>query len=243
VLADYDATVQNILANIDLDTSAPIAEESLKRYTDIPQSTSPEGFPQLGNPDAPVKIQEISSFACPACRSFHDFATPVLLERVIAGDVLFEYIPYIGTGHIPNNEEATRAAMCAGAQGKFWEYQDALFAWQDFGATAFLTERLNAGAEGLGLDMDAFAECMAAEGSSLPIENAVAFGNSLAGFVGTPTVLLNGNIVNWNPDELSAQIDAAIQAQAEAAAATTEPDATAEAAATSEPTAEATADQ
>lgn len=213
-LATYEPELYRVLAALEVDLSVPLAADTLTRYNDIPQSRSAEGFPRLGNPDAPVVITEISSFACGACRTFHDLALPVLLEYIRSGEVLFIYQPFVGTGNLPNNERATRAALCAAEQDAFWQFSDGLFAWHDFGGVAFLDARLTAGAAALSLDMTAFAECLASDRTNAIIEAAVMGANRIADFVGTPTVLLNGSSIEWDPAGLTALIEAALTAEA-----------------------------
>lgn len=207
--AANEAIFQRAFATMQLETSATFAE-ALTRYDTIQQGFSPEGFPQLGSPNAPVKIIEIGSFDCPVCRSFHDLALPTLLERIAAGEVHFTYVPIFGTGHLPLGERAAFASLCAADQGKFWQYHDGLYGWQDFGAQAFLDSRLVNGAEGLGLDTSAFGECLATRAKLPVLEAAVTYVQSLPEFNGTPTVLLNGFPVNWS--RLPTAIDEALLA-------------------------------
>jgi protein-disulfide isomerase len=230
----YENIVLEALLTLEVDTSAPLPEDIAERYQDIPQSRTAEGFPQLGNPDAPVTIVEISSFDCPACRSFHDFAFPVILERIQAGEVLFIYVPIYGTGSIPNGEFAARAAVCAAEQNAFWELHDGLFSWQDFRSLAYIGERVTTALTALELDTAAHTACLSSESVTTILQTALTTARSTPGFSGTPTVLLNGTIINWTPEVLNQLIDDAVSAAANAT-----PEATSEgtAEATVEPTA------
>jgi len=220
-----EATFQRAFATARIEADAPFTQDAA-RYDGIEQSVSPEGFPQLGNPDAPVKIIEIGSFDCSACRSFHDLAMPVILERIQAGQVQFTYIPVFGTGSLPLGQRAAVAALCAAEQGQFWPYHDGLYGWQDFGSLAFLDARLQNGATGLGLDVAAFDECLTAQTPVPVLQSAVDLVKTLPEFNGTPTVLLNGVSVNWS--RLPTLIDEAMLA-AEMATPETAPEMTAEA--------------
>lgn len=201
-----------IVASLVFDVTAPIPETFLETYAGLEVSYSEQGFPQLGDPDAPVTVVEISSFDCPACRQFHDVALPVLLERVTAGEVLFRYVPVFGTGGIPDGLLAAYGALCAGQQGAFWEYHDALFAWQDFGARAFNAARLIRGVEALELDLETWLTCMTAQEQrpTLVAANEFITTEVADSFTGTPTVLVNGVAVPWPPDSLIPAIDAAL---------------------------------
>lgn len=205
--AKNEAVFQRAFATMRLDVSAPFVDD-LTRYDSITQTLSPEGFPQLGSTDAPVKVVEIGSFDCSVCRSFHDLAIPTLLERIQAGEVQYTYIPIFGTGHIPLGERAAFAALCALDQGKFWQYHGGLFAWQDFGAQAFVDSRLINGAEALGLDMTAYNDCLKTRAKLTVLEQAVTVVQGMPEFNGTPTILVNGLSINWT--RLSSAIDEAL---------------------------------
>ncbi len=164
-----------------------IPEALSDRYAGIARSNSPEGYPRLGDPDAPVTLEEYASFACPGCESLHKNSFDALLERVRGGQVLFTYVP-LNTGSIPNAAGASRAALCAGRENMFWEMHDLLFDWQTrYGNTAFSQNRLLAGVEGLGLSSDAFTACFNSAGISATLAAAVEEGLST-----TPTLRVNG---------------------------------------------------
>ena len=166
---------------------AHIPDDLSSRYQGIERSNSPEGYPRLGNPDAPVTMEEYSSFACPGCESFHSDSLDAVLERVRDEQVLFTYVP-LSTGSIPNAPGASRAALCVGQQGMFWEMHDVLFDWQTrYGNTAFSQNRLLTGVEQLGLNSDAFTACFNSVGISRTLDAAADEGVST-----TPTIRVNG---------------------------------------------------
>ena len=119
---------------------------------------------------------------------------PVIEELYVAtGIATFEYrdFAFLSDG----SALAAEAARCAGDQDMFWEYHDLIFYNVDNPNLSGLTrETFDALAEHLGLDMAGFGECM----DNRVHEDAVAAsyeeGDAL-GVQGTPTVLLNGEIV------------------------------------------------
>ena len=166
---------------------AHISDDLSVRYEGIERSNSPEGYPRLGNPDAPVTLEEYASFACPGCQSFHSDSLDAVLERVRDEQVLFTYVP-LNTGSIPNAPGASRSALCVGQQGMFWEMHDVLFDWQTrYGNTAFSQNRLLTGVEQLGLSSDAFTACFNSAGISRTLDAAAKEGVST-----TPTLRVNG---------------------------------------------------
>ncbi len=164
-----------------------IPDELSARYAGIERSNSPEGYPRLGNADAPVTVEEYASFACPGCEAFHSDSFDAVLERVKDEQVLFTYVP-LNTGSIPNAPGASRAALCAEQQNLFWEMHDVLFDWQTrYGNTAFSQNRLLTGVEALGLSSSAFTECFNSADISTTLDAAANEGVST-----TPTIRVNG---------------------------------------------------
>ncbi|GEM_PF-415315 len=175
-------------------TEAFIPQDLAEKYDGLQRSSSIEGYPRLGDPDAPVVVEEYSSFSCPGCEGFHATSLSAILDRVRTGQVLFTYIP-LQTGSIPNAEGSARAALCAGQQGQFWEMHDMLFDWHTrYGNTAFSQSRFMAGVDGLGMNADSFLSCF----NSAPITETL--NNAIEEGVGrTPTIAVNG--VTLTPEQ------------------------------------------
>src|SRR5690606_13276059 len=70
-----------IFALTSLPAEAPIPD-TLDRYDAFMTSTTDEGYPLLGNPDAPVSVYEYASFSCPGCADFHNGVFPGLWPRI-----------------------------------------------------------------------------------------------------------------------------------------------------------------
>ena len=66
---------------------AHILPDLTERYEDISRSFSLEGYPQLGDLDAPVTLEEYASFACPGCEALHSDSFDAILDRVREGQV------------------------------------------------------------------------------------------------------------------------------------------------------------
>lgn len=171
----------------------PVPENVGAHYVGIPQGFTPQGFPRLGDPDAPLVIENFSSYACPHCRELHENQLRSLLSEVAAGRiqlVMFP-VPHIGRGA----DTAAKAAFCAGEQGRYWDMNDVLFYWQDKYLTSiFDRRRIDLGAENLGLDVEAFDACMGSDLAEAFIDTAQAE-FSARGLSGTPSLFLNGERV------------------------------------------------
>jgi len=85
---------------------------------------------------------------------------------------------------------AHEAARCAGANGKYWPYHDRLFEKQP----AFRRDDLVAYAAELGLNRDAFAQCLDQRRFAADVDRDVAEAQAL-GVNSTPAFLINGRPV------------------------------------------------
>jgi len=120
----------------------------------------------MGDPNAPITIEEFSDFQCPYCERFHQETEPLLRQYYIdTGKVRFVYRSMgnwvsgnIGSG--TESQDAALAAYCAGEQNKFWEMHAQLFAnVLGENAGSFTDKRLKAIAEKVGLDTAQFNSC------------------------------------------------------------------------------------
>jgi protein-disulfide isomerase len=183
-------------------TEAPVPDGLIDRYENYITGTNEDGFPQIGNPNAPIEVVEFSSFSCPACEVFHSSTFPNLLPYIESGEIRFVYVP-LQTGGVGNAEAAARASVCALRQDKFWEMHDLLFNWHTvFGNGAFNSSRLTAGVEALNMDVGQFNTCFNS-GETGDLLNLA----QRQGVGATPTVRVNGNTLT---DANLAEIEAAI---------------------------------
>ena len=149
---------------------------------------------QMGDPNAPVLIELYEDFQCPSCRTFNENIEPLLVQDYIAtgrARLVFRQFAFIGSESV----QAANASLCAADQGRFWDYHDILFANQaGENQGAFVDRRLLAFAESLGLDMDAFRTCFQDKTFQDEADSERLAGQS-AGVQSTPTILVNGTIV------------------------------------------------
>jgi protein-disulfide isomerase len=140
-----------------------------------------------GLPEAPVVIIEFSDFQCPFCRK-----ALTELDRVRAAypkDVKLVYRHFPIDRLHPQAWLAAQAAECAGAEGRFWEYHDRLFAQSDLSLP-----KLKELAQGLKLDLPAFEQCLNGEWARTRVAQDVEAGKR-AGVSGTPTFFINGRVL------------------------------------------------
>jgi len=129
--------------------------------TVTPLTRTQVDFNNVGDPNAPVKLEEYSDFQCPYCARFSEDTEQAVLDSYVAtGKVYFTYHS-VGEFIGPESARSAEAAYCAGDQGKFWEYHDYIMGNQrGENAGWFSDRRLTAFAEALNLDTGAFSSCL-----------------------------------------------------------------------------------
>ena len=84
-----------------------------------------------GSASAPVWVIEVSDFQCPYCKQWHDQTYAAFRDQYVkTGKVRLAYVNFPLSSHA-HAWPAAESAMCAGAQGKFWQMHDALFTTQN----------------------------------------------------------------------------------------------------------------
>jgi protein-disulfide isomerase len=138
-----------------------------------------------GDPRAPVTIVEFADYQCPYCKQAETTVNALLKKYPEQVNVAFRDFP-LSSIH-PYAEKASEAARCAGRQGKFWAFHDALFANQ-----AKLDEPgLKAIAQTLALDEGSFQSCLASGEYRTQILRDQDDGRK-AGISSTPGFFVNG---------------------------------------------------
>jgi protein-disulfide isomerase len=140
--------------------------------------------PLRGREGAPVTIVVFADFECPFCAKAE--GTLRAIEQRYPGQVRIALRNHPLPFHA-NAKLAARAALAAGEQGKYWEYEEALFA--HLGAQDQLAlERI---ALSLRLDLTRFRAALDAERTAAAVEADEAEAQRL-GVAGTPTFFING---------------------------------------------------
>lgn len=144
----------------------------------------------IGDPNAPVVIEEFSSFACIHCRDFSEGTRFQLIE-----DYVYTGQVYLISNAFNNPEDAygiaAQAAECAADQDLYWQMHDTIFA--NFSGVGYTRNQLESMAEIAGLDMNAYKACMSA-GTHIESILETAERGAQAGITGTPSFLINGEL-------------------------------------------------
>ena len=147
---------------------------------------SADDDPAWGNADAPVTIVEFSDFQCAYCRIFYQTTMVTLLERY-PKQVRFVYRDFPLASIHPQATLAAEAAQCAHAQGRFWEFHNALFANMNrLGPDLYQSLAIS-----MGMDKERFATCLTFREFSQEVEKDFNAARAL-GVTGTPTFFING---------------------------------------------------
>ena len=151
-------------------------------------NVSTEGDPSLGPADAPVTIVEFSDYQCPYCQAWYLQIFDQLMANY-PGKIRFVYRDLPLPGH-PESTPAAEAAHCAGEQGAYWKYHDALFNGK-YGLNRAAYDQY---AADLGLDAGAFKTCQDEKHYQAEIKTDAADASRL-GLNGTPSFVINGLIL------------------------------------------------
>ena len=198
--------IRNVKAQMDLMEQQPPQEPPL-----IPEEPAPrdininlENANYLGDLESDVVLVEYSSVTCPFCANFHAETFPSIKAEYLDDErILYVY------KHFVRNEVdliVGNAMECAGEQGSFFEYKNLVYENQN---RLTQPEALSEWAEQLGLNMEAFNECVE-EGRYIEKVNAESTEGRNNGITVTPGFLLNGEIISGaRPfSDFQARIDA-----------------------------------
>ena len=146
-----------------------------------------ENTPVLGAQNAPVLFVEYADFECPYCQQ----VAPTIqrLETEYKGKVKFAFKDTPLPMH-PHAQKAAEAAHCAGLQGKYWDYHNALFATKQLAVPD-----LKAEARKLNLDGAAFDKCLDTGAEAATVKAQLEEANAL-GVQGTPSFFINGRFLS-----------------------------------------------
>jgi protein-disulfide isomerase len=154
-------------------------EDPNKIYS-MPAGTSPFQGPK----DAPVTVVMFQDFQCP----FSNRSQPTVKQlRELYPDKVKLVFKNFPLNFHKQAELAAEAALAAGAQGKFWEMHDKIFANQK----NISVDVLKGYAQELNLDMNKFNEDLDTHRYKKTVEEDMKLAKG-AGVRGTPTFFING---------------------------------------------------
>jgi protein-disulfide isomerase len=158
--------------------TAPLPDE-------LAAPVDPERDHVRGPDEAPVTLVEYGDYECPYCGSAEGTVRELLQSFSEELRYVFRHLPLVDVH--PHAELAAEAAEAAGAQGRFWEMHDLLFANQKGLEPADLRSR----AAQLELDVDRFWDEVRSRAHARRVTEDVRSADE-SGVAGTPTFFVNG---------------------------------------------------
>ena len=114
----------------------------------------------LGSESAPVTIVEFGDYQGEACYHWFHNTRDTLIDNYIEtgkAKLVFVDLPFLGR----DSPKAAQASYCAEDQGKYWEYHETLYIFQEGENSGWADrDRLNSFAFSLDMNMDEFNDCM-----------------------------------------------------------------------------------
>lgn len=174
-------------------------------------STAPAGLTEdngvvRGDSDAPVQVVMYEDFQCPACKQMEDLIGDTLTQNVDSKSISVEYRPIAFLDSQSTTDYSTRALATAACtldesgSDTFFALHDLLFANQPAEGGSGLTDaELASLAEQAGADKAAVEDCQSS-GTFDSWTRAATDAWSKAGFTGTPTILVDGEKVEFTND-------------------------------------------
>ena len=118
------------------------------------------GSPVLGSASAPITIVEFGDYQCEACYHwYHNTRADIIDNYIDTGkaNLVFMDLPFLGRDSIT----AAQATYCADDQGKYWEYHETLYNFQEAIDNGWASkDRLVSFAFDLDMNLDEFNDCM-----------------------------------------------------------------------------------
>lgn len=141
-----------------------------------------------------MDIVEFADLQCSACKMAAQAIKPFLLRHGDSVRYSFHHFPLDGScnGYVPNGMHhsacgASKAAICAGAQGKFFEFHDVMFDRQHELSSELFIET----AKALGLDMEKFDSCLKDPQTEAILQKDIEWAQQVK-VEFTPTIIING---------------------------------------------------
>jgi protein-disulfide isomerase len=191
LLVDVQAALESKLEKIQAEKLAKFMSEHAKDIYRNPQS------PVAGDPNGDITVVEFFDYNCGYCKR----GLPEV-QKLIEGDkkvrFVFKELPILSKG----SEEASRGALAAKLQGKYWEFHQAMLTAKGLANEASALKA----AEGLGLDMAKFKTDMAGNEVKAELESAKDLAKKM-GINGTPHFLVGDKSIPGAPEDLHDQLE------------------------------------
>ncbi len=170
-------------------------DDSLARMISEQWSEIEQGATPVRESSAQLNVVEFSDFQCPFCAESSEILHRLVSENGNELGLRLRHYPL--TAIHPHAFAAAHAAECAAAQGRVAEFSRVLFTrqreigtveWEEFAGDAGVS------------DLERFSQCQDGQTYASRITADIALGRQL-GVRGTPTVAVDGHLVEGPPSE------------------------------------------
>ena len=165
-------------------TDSEISESLQKRFRSERHRLNLADAPVKGNPAAPVTVVEFVDYECPHCKRVQPVLRQVLDDYKDEVKVAFKHYPL---GSHTNARIAAEAAIAAHKQGKFWAYNEKVWAISESITPAALEQI----AKEVGLDVAKWRADLESDDVRAWVDRDHGEGQTL-GIDHTPTIYING---------------------------------------------------
>ncbi len=179
----------------------------VKNVSAVPSAANGSGI-ALGQASAPVLVDIYEDFQCPSCERFETTTGPTVEKLISAGTIRAVYHQFAFLG--PESVRASNAAACASDQGKFVPFHNWLYAHQPVEHTGgYTNDELVGYGKAVGITASQFATCVR-DGRYTNWVRQATDDVSKSGVNATPTVKLNGTVVDGSVLNSPAAFTAAV---------------------------------
>ena len=177
-------------------TDSEISESIEKRFRSTRKTLDLADAPVKGTSGAPVTIVEFVDYECPHCKRVQPVLRQILEEYPEEVKVVFKHYPL---GAHTNARTAAEAGVAAHRQGKFWAFNDKLWANADSLTPASMEQF----AKEVGLDVGKWRTDFESAETKARVQKDRDEGEAL-GIAATPTIYINGRRFadNHDPESL-----------------------------------------
>jgi protein-disulfide isomerase len=166
-------------------TDSEVSEKLQKRFRNgARKNIDVANAPMKGNDAARVTLIEFVDYECPHCKRVQPVMRQALEE--FKNDIRIYFKHYPLPSH-PNARLAAEAAVAAQKQGKFWPYNDGVWAHAE-GLTPAVLEQI---AKDSGLDVEKWRKDLDSDEVRFKVQKDRSDGEALS-IQATPTIYLNG---------------------------------------------------
>lgn len=167
-------------------------------YNGLTVGFTESGHPFIGDPEAPVLIEEYSDYQCPYCKRFYTQSMSTLKTTELEnGDAKLVFYDFPLSFHA-QAAAASNAARCAGEHGAaaYWTMHDRLFdTLGEWSVPNPIPMFIEYAADIIGVDVEAFTTCANEDRYTDEIKADEQRGRQ-NGITGTPGFLINGELLS-----------------------------------------------